>query len=380
MNKNLVDYDSFQTFGQVESFIFSDLRNVVSFMINSINSAKNEILFVTSYWEKDSKTAKLVCECIEEKVKFENIKVKIIVDNGNVKNIVKNSRIIKNEKLGFKTKNDSKLFCKSYHKPLLGTMHCKFVIIDRETVILMSNNVQDRPNLEMGVVFTGAITRLFFKVFCNMWNKEKTEKLENITRNNLVKRTQDILFLFACRNPCGSFCRDFPSSQNRVFMKLFQIAEKEILVQTPTLNAKHCLEWIFESCKRNVVVTIYLTLGFNDKKESLPFQGGTNKYNVEKLYKRLDKIDKKQNFIVYWYVAKNQTIPSRKFNSHVKFMAVDKKYAMFGNANMDTQSIYHSMEANVMIESKDIVTSMIEKLLASQNRVGCRAKPELFYR
>ena len=45
--------------------------------------------------------------------------------------------------------------------------------------------------------------------------------------------------------------------------------------------------------------------GFNDKGESIPFQGGTNEEVVERLYKIL-RVDKKEHFLkVYWSVKCN---------------------------------------------------------------------------
>lgn len=44
-------------------------------------------------------------------------------------------------------------------------------------------------------------------------------------------------------------------------------------------------------------------IGFNDKGESIPFQGGTNEEVVDRLYKILRK-DKKEQFLkVYWSVS-----------------------------------------------------------------------------
>jgi hypothetical protein len=40
--------------------------------------------------------------------------------------------------------------------------------------------------------------------------------------------------------------------------------------------------------------------GFNDKGESIPFQGGTNEEVVDRLYKKLSKERKEQYLKVYW--------------------------------------------------------------------------------
>jgi hypothetical protein len=42
------------------------------------------------------------------------------------------------------------------------------------------------------------------------------------------------------------------------------------------------------------------SLGFNDKGESIPFQGGTNEQVVDRLYKKLTAEKKEQYLKVYW--------------------------------------------------------------------------------
>ena len=37
----------------------------------------------------------------------------------------------------------------NYHVPPVGTFHAKYMVVDRKVVILNSNNIQDRVNVEM---------------------------------------------------------------------------------------------------------------------------------------------------------------------------------------------------------------------------------------
>ena len=41
----------------------------------------------------------------------------------------------------------------NYHRPMLGTFHSKFMIVDRKIGVVSSNNIQDNSNMEM-VSFT----------------------------------------------------------------------------------------------------------------------------------------------------------------------------------------------------------------------------------
>lgn len=59
-----------------------------------------------------------------------------------------------------------------------------------------------------------------------------------------------------------------------------------LISQTPTLNAAPIVRGVIEACahggkdKQGIQVTMILGLGFNDKGESVPFQGGTNEVRI----------------------------------------------------------------------------------------------------
>ena len=116
-----------------------------------------------------------------------------------------------------------------------------------------------------------------------------------------------------------------------------------------------------------------LIVGFNDKGESIPFQGGTNEEVVDRLFKTLCKEKKEQYLKVYWYTGKDQVRPlnavKKQRNCHIKFAAYDDEVMIIGNGNQgesspdrivaqgvflmpDSQSWFHSQEVNVMIDNK----------------------------
>lgn len=74
---------------------------------------------------------------------------------------------------------------------------------------------------------------------------------------------------------------------------------------------------------------------------------------------------------VFWYTAKDQLIPinalKKSRNCHIKFFAVDEQVAIVGNGNLDTQSIAHSQEMNVMVCSKQLVADWLEMLRSNQS-------------
>lgn len=111
-----------------------------------------------------------------------------------------------------------------------------------------------------------------------------------------------------------------------------------------------------QACRRGVEVVLLLDLGFNDKGESIPFQGGTNEEVVDRLYKKLGREGKEKYLKVYWYTGKDQVRPLnavyKQRNCHIKFAAYDDEVMIIGNGNQDSQSWFHSQEVNIMIDNK----------------------------
>ncbi|KAH9449578.1 hypothetical protein Pst134EB_020398 [Puccinia striiformis f. sp. tritici] len=164
---------------------------------------------------------------------------------------------------------------------------------------------------------------------------------------------------------------DIRVPQNAAWMAGFKYAQKKVFIQTPTLNSSPVVKMSIDTAKRGVSVILYLDLGFNDKGESIPFQGGTNQAVVIKMYKTLRKFNCQQNLLVYWYTGKDQIRPInavlKSRNCHVKFMAIDDIVGIQGNGNQDTQSWFHSQEINVMIDSAKIVKDWMDCLISNQN-------------
>lgn len=90
--------------------------------------------------------------------------------------------------------------------------------------------------------------------------------------------------------------------------------------QSPTFNASPVVSACLDACKRDITVTLYLDLGFNDLGETIPFQGGTNQSVVSAMYGKLKVVGKEENLKVYWYTGKDQGRPmnasEKKRNCH----------------------------------------------------------------
>nr|XP_018262763.1 uncharacterized protein I303_04244 [Kwoniella dejecticola CBS 10117]OBR84921.1 hypothetical protein I303_04244 [Kwoniella dejecticola CBS 10117] len=201
---------------------------------------------------------------------------------------------------------------------------------------------------------------------------EDSDELDEFKPHVVHKPHAPFPIAMTCRKPHGfPGHHDIRNPQNAAWLAGFRYAQKRVFVQTPTLNARPIVRAVKQACRRGVDVVLLLDLGFNDKGESIPFQGGTNEEVVDRLYKILRK-EKKEGFLkVYWYTGKDQVRPlnavKKQRNCHIKFAAYDDQVAIFGNGNQDSQSWFHSQEINVMIDSKVVVSEMMETLLSNQN-------------
>ncbi|GAA5820248.1 hypothetical protein JCM11251_005543 [Rhodosporidiobolus azoricus] len=180
------------------------------------------------------------------------------------------------------------------------------------------------------------------------------------------------------RRPHGSPGHaDIRCPQAAAWLAALRYAEKNVFIQTPTFNAKPLVRGVIDACTRGgpdgkgIQVTLFLGLGFNDKGESIPFQGGTNEQVVFRLYAALRPIKKEHNLHVYWYTGKDQIRPHNAIhksrNCHIKFLAVDGQCGIVGNGNMDSQSFWHSQEANVLVDSPQIVSDWMDQLRTNQS-------------
>jgi hypothetical protein len=68
----------------------------------------------------------------------------------------------------------------NYHRPVLGTFHAKFCVIDRKLGLLQSNNVQDNDNLEMMMHLEGPIVDSMYDTFLVSWDKHFEPALPTI--------------------------------------------------------------------------------------------------------------------------------------------------------------------------------------------------------
>lgn len=152
---------------------------------------------------------------------------------------------------------------------------------------------------------------------------EDADSLDEFNPHTLHKKHDPFPIAMVCRKPHGlPGHQDIRVPQDAAWLAGFRYAQRSVFIQTPTFNAKPVVAAAIDACKRGIQVTIYVDLGFNDKGESMPFQGGTNEEVVERMYKQLNKTGHQKNLHVYWYTGKDQVRPLnavlKQRNCHVK--------------------------------------------------------------
>jgi phosphatidylserine/phosphatidylglycerophosphate/cardiolipin synthase-like enzyme len=165
--------------------------------------------------------------------------------------------------------------------------------------------------------------------------------------------------------------------QNQAWLSAIRHAKSSVFIQTPNLNASPLLPALLDAVRRGVEVVYYVCLGYNDAGELLPGQGGTNEMVASSLHSSLsgpEDAEAKKRLKIHYYVAKDMQEPiHNKFHKrscHIKLLIADGHIGIQGNGNMDTQSWCHSMEVNVMIDSRTVCEEWLEGIARNQSKLS----------
>ncbi|KAF3041791.1 hypothetical protein E8E11_004013 [Didymella keratinophila] len=460
-------------------------------MANLIVRAEKEVFLATNFWIA-SGAASIITDAIKELSRRagergERIVVKIMYDRGNIKQVVDNHQMMSPKQYTARAVKlpapedipHIDMEVQNFHRPMLGTFHSKFMVVDRRMAIVQSNNIQDNDNLEVMTHIEGEIVNSVYDTAHLSWARHLNPPLpalsspatnehvamfhdpsfqalfdenghlrvrrDSLMKENLaganhefplpdnknrshdpdigaeIERMQAVLspgdgetqmdavtrhlnlatkldrkgtapeckpeddmipihphkphdpfpIALVNRRPWGApnhECVNVP--QNEAWLAAIRNAQKTVFIQTPNLNASPLLPALKDAACRGIQVTYYVCMGYNDAGELLPFQGGNNEMVANELYTGMSE-EHKKNLRIHYYVAKDQVVPiHNKFKArscHIKLLIADDHVGIQGNGNQDTQSWFHSMEVNIMIDSYDICRDWKEQLRRNQN-------------
>ena len=130
-------------------------------MSNLIVRAEKEVILATNYWQ-NSVASKFITNAMKELSRRagergDRIVFKLEYDRGSPKQLLENHYEVKEKEylgkaVALPAPEDIPyldLQVINYHKPPVGTFHCKYMIVDRKFAVLQSNNIQDNDNMEM---------------------------------------------------------------------------------------------------------------------------------------------------------------------------------------------------------------------------------------
>lgn len=341
--------------GTVPLTIIAPLADVARHCAKMIVKARKEVFFVTCVWSP-SEAQRLIKNALIDLSKRagergQRVAVRMMYDQAGPSHMFEAHQRIKpetydNKHVQLPTPDEVPhldLQVSSLHTVLMGTLHAKFCIVDRQAAMVMSNNIEDNQNLEMLTHLEGPIVESVYDSAVITWGKalrEADDKLStapdfeadgprvtdqevsdlnnryvgesylhaaNGQLNQDLKTNaessgpeiekgeemrpfvwthtqQTVPMAVVSRHAYGGIdSGDTHTPQNEAWLALIREAQSSIFIQTPDLNAGPLLPALADALARGVDVTYYYSFGYNDAGEMIPGQGGTNEQAARKL-------------------------------------------------------------------------------------------------
>lgn len=167
--------------GVVNLSIISVIPDIIQHHYDCIVRAESEVFLATNFWQA-SKSASKICDALVElsrraMKRGKKVVVKMMYDRANIKMLTESHVLVDDAEMA---SDEVKLSKRSdmpgldfeivnFHQPVFGTFHCKFLIVDRKMALLNSNNIQDRPNMEMMIHLEGPIVDSLYDTALISW-------------------------------------------------------------------------------------------------------------------------------------------------------------------------------------------------------------------
>ena len=175
--------------GVIPVTVIAPVPVICRHMADLIVRAEKEVFLATNFWIA-SGAASIITDALRELSRRagergEKVVVKIMYDRGNIKQVIDNHQMMTKEQY---TADAVKLpspeevphlvmEVQNFHRPMLGTFHSKFMVVDRRMAVVQSNNIQDNDNLEMMTHLEGNIVNSVYDTALIAWAKRLTPPL-----------------------------------------------------------------------------------------------------------------------------------------------------------------------------------------------------------
>ncbi|WVQ85655.1 hypothetical protein IAT38_007821 [Cryptococcus sp. DSM 104549] len=169
--------------GVIPLTIISVIPDIIQHHADVIVRAEHEIFLATNYWEA-SGAAKTITDAFKELSRRvverggSKVIIKLMYDRGNPRQVINpHQEVDEKTYTGDKIKlphpdelPGCDLQVQNYHEPPVGTFHAKYMVVDRKIVLLGSNNIQDRVNVEVMSHIEGPIVQAFYDMALLSWS------------------------------------------------------------------------------------------------------------------------------------------------------------------------------------------------------------------
>ncbi|KAJ7739658.1 iq calmodulin-binding motif protein [Mycena maculata] len=175
--------------GTIPLSVISVVPDIMRHMSNLIVRADKEVFLATNYWQ-NSVASKYITNAMKELSRRAGergtkVVMKIEYDRGSPRQVLQNHYIVAEKEYTGKNVGmpapeeipNIDLQVMNYHRPMLGTFHCKYMIVDRKYAVLQSNNIQDNDNVEMMTHLEGPIVDSLYDMALISWHLKLTPNL-----------------------------------------------------------------------------------------------------------------------------------------------------------------------------------------------------------
>lgn len=376
-------------------------HNIIPRMAKVVESAESEVLYMGYQIDRDSDGEKALIDALKnlsDKAGANNkkIKVKMLINykEGFAEKFKANSpNFFRTENLREEFPNLDFEYAEHFHG-MFGSFHTKMLIVDGEQALVSSNDLFNKGKYSDGITrqvdvsshITGGdlVPNGLRKEFINCWNssqcyivdqgskKEKSSfqesppaadnnsesKKDSEDTTNPEAKSEMAPAIYISKKAQGDLTqRNGISPYALALITAINNAQREVHIVTSNLNEEKIIDALAAATKRGVKIEIVLARDFNDSKESLPLMGGTNKQGIQRLYDKIAELGGTPNNLdVRWATVANEgnEIVSEAHPEnqvHARTIIVDN-LVFIGSSVCDKQSVYHSKEGDVIIESE----------------------------
>jgi phosphatidylserine/phosphatidylglycerophosphate/cardiolipin synthase-like enzyme len=425
------------TTANIESFITGTGSSIYDDVAPLLEQTEHELILVTCFWASSVTRDRLnaVLRKLSDKAVrrgTEKIRVRICFSSSSVFQKVFHSQTASGQdylasswvkKFGLPDPselNGLNLKIKSVFMLPFSVMHPKFVIVDRQVVVLPSCNVSWEEWFEGAITMRGTIVSQFLKFYWTFWERLTSPpsplplssqsslapltKISNTPPTTASQHTTwpanstPTLFLPSPHRRNPNF-RPFgpatapPTPLNTFLLMLFAKAERTIRIQTPNLTAPPVLSALLKGLARGIDVSI-LTSARLMILEQLVTAGTTTARCIRTLVKRYKALDPRAGERAYDEEAAMTPAKIGKLSisffepehgykgrgeergepqqSHLKMTVVDGEVVVLGSGNLDRASWFTSQELGVAVFGVEVVRGVeeaVDKAMHGRGRV-----------